>query len=124
MPSERRARDRSPRPGHTVYTMWTFVRPLVLNDPPPDGDRSPRAPHAQAEDLQRQALAALGAAATANGKIDYASLRESSAWAKTVEAARDLQRVTLADLIGSTLRMAFWIKVYTALVLTAIVQLD
>ena len=103
--------------------MWKFVRPLVLNDPLPDGDRSPRAPHAQAEALQRQALAALGAAATANGKIDYASLRGSSAWANTVEAARGLQLVPLADLIGRAPRLAFWINVYNALVLHAIVAL-
>ena len=103
--------------------MWKFVRPLVLNDPPPDGDRLTRAPHSQAEDLQRQALAALSAAATANGKIDYASLRGSSAWANAVEAARGLQRVPLADLIGRPLRLAFWINVYNALVLHAIVAL-
>ena len=103
--------------------MWTFIRPLVLNDPSPDDDRPPRAPHVQAEDLQRQALAALGAAATANGKIDYASLRGSSAWANAVDAARDLQRVPLADLIGRPLRLAFWINVYNALVLHAIVAL-
>jgi hypothetical protein len=103
--------------------MWKFVRPLVLNDPPPNGDRSPRAPHARAEDLQRQALAALAAAATANGRIDYASLRGSSAWANTVEAARGLQLVPLADLIGRPRRLAFWINVYNALVLHAIVAL-
>jgi hypothetical protein len=79
--------------------MWKFVRPLVLNDPSPDGDRSPRAAHAQAEDLLRQALAALGAAATADGKIDYASLRGSSAWANGGSGARP-QLVPLADLIG------------------------
>ena len=103
--------------------MLRFVRPLVLNDPPPEGDRPSRAPHAQAEDLQRLALAALGAAAAPNGKIDYASLRASSAWANAVEAARALQVVPLAELAGRPPRLAFWINVYNALVLHAIVAL-
>ncbi len=104
--------------------MFGFGRRIVLNDPPaPDGDKPPRSPHAQGEELQRQALAALGAAATPSGKIDYARLRRSAEWASAVEAARALQHVALAELIGRSARLAFWINVYNALVLHAIVAL-
>jgi hypothetical protein len=104
--------------------MWRFFRPIVLNDPPaPAADRPPGAPAEQGEGLQRAALAALGAAATAEGKIDYAWLRGSAEWARAVEAARDLRRAALADLSGRAARLAFWINVYNALVLHAIVAL-
>jgi hypothetical protein len=73
--------------------------------------------------LQRAALAALGAAATADGKINYAWLRASAEWKRVVEAAQDLRHVPLADLVGRSARLAFWINVYNALVLHAIVAL-
>jgi hypothetical protein len=78
--------------------MFRLLRPLVLNDPPPDEPLPFRAPHARAEELQRQVLAALAATTAPDGKIDYASLRASAAWAETLEAARALQGVQLAEL--------------------------
>jgi len=105
--------------------MLGLFRPIVLNDPPAlDGDRPPRSPHAQGEELQRHALAALGAAATSSGKIDYARLRSSAEWTCAVEAARALQHVPLAELVGRSARLAFWINVFNALVLHAIVALE
>jgi hypothetical protein len=104
--------------------MWRFFRPIILNDPPAPGtDRTAGAPAAQGEALQRAALAALGAAANAEGKIDYAWLRASAEWARAVEAARHLRKTALADLAGHAARLAFWINVYNALVLHAIVAL-
>ena len=104
--------------------MLGVLRPIVLNGPrAADGDSAVRSPHAQAEDLQRAALAALGAAATPDGKIDYAWLRASAEWALAVEAARELQRAALADLTGRPARLAFWINLYNALGLHAIVAL-
>jgi Protein of unknown function, DUF547 len=104
--------------------MFGLFPRIVLNDPPePAGDRPPRAPHAQGEELQRRALAALGAAATPSGRIDYARLRESREWAAALEAARALQHAPLAELVGRSGRLAFWINVYNALVLHAIVAL-
>jgi len=105
-----------------MAAMLGFFPRIVLNDPPaPDGERSPLSPHAQGEKLQRRALAALAAAATSNGRVDYARLRASTEWAGAVEAARALQHVPLAELIGRSARLAFWINVYNALALHAIV---
>ena len=104
--------------------MWGFLRPIVLNDPSALAGGTPaRPPHAQGEEIQRSALAALGAAATPDGKINYAWLRASAEWARVLEAARDLQHVGLADLAGRPARLAFWVNVYNALVLHAIVAL-
>jgi hypothetical protein len=104
--------------------MWRPFRPIVLNDSPgADAGRRGGAPHAQGETLQRAALAALGAASTPDGKVDYARLRASVEWARAVEAAVDLRHVALADLAGRAARLAFWINVYNALVLHAIVAL-
>ena len=104
--------------------MLRFLRPIVLNDPAAAGGARPAgSPHAQGEALQRAALGALGAAATPDGKINYAWLRASAEWARAVEAARDLRHVALADLAGRAARLAFWINVYNALVLHAIVAL-
>jgi hypothetical protein len=105
--------------------MWGFFRPIVLNDRPvPAGDVPAGSPHAQGEALQRAALAALGAAATPDGRIDYARLRASADWTRALEAARDLRHASLADLVGPAARLAFWINVYNALVLHAIVALN
>jgi hypothetical protein len=104
--------------------MWRFFRPIVLNDlPGPAEDKPAGSPHARGEALQRAALAALGAAATPDGKINYAWLRASAEWRRVMEAARDLRHAALADLSGRSARLAFWINVYNALVLHAIVAL-
>jgi hypothetical protein len=98
---------------------------IVLNGPPPSADSEPprSAPHSLAEELQRRSLAALGAASTASGRVDYARLRASVEWERAVDAARALWRAPLADLIGRSARLAFWINVYNALALHAIVAL-
>ncbi|HEV8440677.1 MAG TPA: DUF547 domain-containing protein [Methylomirabilota bacterium] len=106
--------------------MLGFFRRIVLNDPPPGGPPpggSARAPHDLGEELQRRALAALGAGATSGGRIDYARLRGSAEWGLAVDAARALQGAPLAELIGRAGRLAFWINVYNALALHAIVAL-
>ena len=105
--------------------MFNLSWRIVLNDPPSTSDTGerPHVPHELGEDLQRRALAALAAAATAGGRVDYARLRGSAQWARALEAARALQRAPLADLVGRPARLAFWINVYNALALHAIVAL-
>jgi len=104
--------------------MAAFVRAIVLNDPAtPDAPAVSSPPHARGEDLQRRALSALAAATASSGKVDYARLRNSVEWSHTVEAARALQHVPLAELTGRQARLAFWINVYNALVLHGIVEL-
>ena len=107
--------------------MWRLVPPIILNalhqPAAPTAGKPSGTTHAQGEALQRAALGALSAAATSDGKIDYARLRTSAEWARAVEAARDLQHARLADLAGHSARLAFWINVYNALVLHAIVAL-
>src|SRR5262249_52030906 len=99
---------------------------VVLNDPPvavAARDEATGAPHALGEELGRRALTALGAATSPNGRVDYARLRGSAEWARTVDVAKDLQRAPLAELVGRPARLAFWINVYNALALHAIVAL-
>jgi len=125
-PGSERSRETLELAGHTVRGMRGPFRRIVLNDPPalaPEPSESARAPHALGEDLPRRALAALGAAATSSGRIDYTRLRGSVEWARAVEAARALQRAPLAELVGRAARLAFWINVYNALALHGIVAL-
>jgi hypothetical protein len=104
--------------------MRRFWGPIVLNDPPAPAEGQPSgSPGALGEALQRAALSALGAAATADGKVDYVWLAASPEWTRAAGAARDLRHATLADLTGRSARLAFWINVYNALVLHAIVAL-
>jgi hypothetical protein len=106
--------------------MFAMAWRIILNDPPApaaDQDETVGAPHGLGEELQRRALAALAAATSPNGRVDYPRLRGSAEWARAVDAARTLQRAPLAELVGRPARLAFWINVYNALVLHAIVAL-
>ena len=97
---------------------------FVLNDPPAAAGHAGAIPgDATGEELQRHTLAALGAATTPAGKVDYARLRASSEWARAVESARPLQRVDLRFLGARSARLAFWVNVYNALVLHGVVTL-
>jgi hypothetical protein len=106
--------------------MRGLVWRIILNGPPaaaPEPGEAVRAPHELGEDLQRRALGALGAAVTPSGRIDYAWLRGSTEWAGAAAAGRALQHAPLAELVGRSARLAFWINVYNALALHAIVAL-
>lgn len=110
-------------PTHILDRVRGLFGRVVLNDPAPEGSEPARLPHDLGEDLQRRVLAALAAAATPSGRIDYRRLRASPEWAHAVDAARALQRAPLAELVGRAARLAFWINVYNALALHGIVAL-
>jgi len=98
-----------------------IVRPRVLNDPPlPSGTAT--AVEAAAT-LAGRMLGALAAATDGAGRVDYARLAASGAFADAVEAARRLGGVRLATLPDRGARLAFWINAYNALVLHGIVAL-
>ena len=92
----------------------------VLNEP---ALASVVEPGAVAERLQRAMLAALGAHTDARGRVDYARLAASDAFAAAEAAARALGGARLDALAGRGERLAFWINVYNALVLHGIVRL-
>jgi len=94
--------------------------PLVLNDPPLD---PADAPGREAEALAARMLGAYAAATDAAGRVDYAGLRGSREFAAAADAAHRLARVRLGALEAREARLAFWINVYNALVLHAIVAL-
>jgi hypothetical protein len=94
---------------------------VVLNDPPSISADSAADETAQA--LAGRMLGAFGRATDAGGRVDYARLRESPDFAAAVETARRLHAVRPETLTGPASRLAFWINVYNALVLHAIVGL-
>ena len=96
-------------------------RRIVLNAD--DATRAPRGAEA-AEALQQYALAALAAHTDVSGRVDYRALRASPAFAKVRAAAATLRRVDLKSMRERRAALAFWINVYNALVIHAIVSLD
>jgi hypothetical protein len=68
-------------------------------------------------------LAAVGAHLDADGRLDYERLAASAEMAAAVEAARALGGARPGALGDRGARLAFWINVYNALVLHAIVAL-
>ncbi len=93
---------------------------VILNEPAlPDAVE----PGAAAERLQTAMLAALGAATDARGRVAYGRLAASDAFAAAETAARALGGARLDALDARAARLAFWINVYNALVLHAIVRL-
>jgi hypothetical protein len=96
------------------------MRRVVLNEP---GATDPAEPGPVAEHLQATMLAALGAHTDAAGRVDYARLAGSAAFAAAEAAARGLAGVRLAALDTRDARLAFWLNVYNALALHGIVRL-
>src|SRR5262249_2319335 len=93
---------------------------VVLNEPPLESTSSAAA-HAEA--LATQMLAAFGAATDGAERVDYQTVRGSAEFAAAVDGARRLAGVCLDTLGGRDARLAFWVNVYNALVLHAIVVL-
>jgi len=98
-------------------------RPVLNESPVSPVDAGAVPGDATGEELQRHTLAAIGAATTPAGKVDYARLRASAEWARAVESARRLQRVDLRSLGARSARLAFWVNVYNALVFHGVVML-
>jgi hypothetical protein len=90
---------------------------------PVEAAAGPVEPGAAAEALAGRMLGAFGAATGGDGRVDYARLAGSAAFAAASEAARRLGGVRLETLTGRGARLAFWINVYNALVLHGIVSL-
>ena len=94
---------------------------VVLNDT--QLGSSPATANAQTETLVARMLGAVGAATDQAGRVDYRGLRGSDEFAAALESARGLASVRLDTLTSHGARLAFWINVYNALVLHAIVGL-
>jgi hypothetical protein len=100
--------------------MRPFFGRVVLNDA---GAPPGVAAAAAAEGLQRAMLGAVGRFTRPDGRLDYRALRGSREWAEAAARAGALPAVSLGDLTGRRLRLAFWINVYNALVFHGIVAL-
>ena len=100
--------------------MRPFFGRIVLNGA---GAAPGVAPAVAAEGLQRAMLGAIAAHTRTDGRLDYARLRASSEWREAAARAGALQAVSLGDLTGRRVRLAFWINVYNALVFHGIVAL-
>ncbi|MGH7357111.1 MAG: DUF547 domain-containing protein [Candidatus Rokuibacteriota bacterium] len=97
------------------------MKRVPLNDPPLPAEQASAGEAAAA--LATRMLAALGAHTDTAGRVDYRRLAASREFATAVEASRCLGGVRLATLTDRDARLAFWINVYNALVLHAIVAL-
>jgi hypothetical protein len=93
----------------------------ILNEGPAMSGETPAEDAAYT--LTARMLGAFGAATGADGRVDYARLGSSSEFAAAVQAARRLPGVRSETLTDRAARLAFWINVYNALVLHAIVAL-
>jgi hypothetical protein len=93
---------------------------VVLN---PEAAPASGEPAAVAERLQRGMLGVIGSHTRPDGRLDYAALRASPAWAEAAARAGALPSLSLGDLVGRQPRLAFWINVYNALVFHGIVAL-
>jgi len=100
--------------------MRPFFGRVVLNDA---GAAPGVGAAAAAEGLQRAMLGAVGRFTRPDGRLDYRALRGSREWAEAAARAGALPAVSLGDLTGRRLRLAFWINVYNALVFHGIVAL-
>src|SRR5262245_57445413 len=96
------------------------MRRVVLNEPPVPAAASAGA---LAETLASRMLGAFGRATDAAGRVDYRILGASAEFGSAVDAARGLGSVRPDALATREERLAFWINVYNALVLHAIVGL-
>ena len=92
----------------------------ILNDPRLEST-SPAT--ARAEALAARMLQAFATTTDESGRVDYGKLRASVDFAAAVDAARELATARLDTLATRGMRLAFWINVYNALVLHAIVSL-
>ena len=99
-------------------TLPGFLRRLVLND----GVPAAAAAH-PAEALQSAMLRALAVHTRPRGCVDYAALRDSSEFRAARAAAAALRAVDVHALASHDERLAFWLNVYNALVLHAVVAL-
>lgn len=59
-----------------------------------------------------------------NGCVDYALLRRSSIFAAYKQQAQNLQRFSAAELETHEEKLAFWINLYNALIIDAIISFD
>ena len=93
----------------------------VLNPEPPSGD--PRPGRDVAAELKRAVNAFKAAAVSADGQhVDYARLRESEAYAAYRTACTpQLRALDLSTLTAREEQLAFWINLYNALVIDAVI---
>jgi hypothetical protein len=93
-------------------------RRVVVNEPVRPGGGP-----ATGEELIALTLRAIGAHTRDDGRLDYAALRASGAWAAATERAARLGSVPVDALVRPAERLAFWLNVYNALVLHGVVAL-
>jgi hypothetical protein len=106
-----------------VLLRYGIPKSFVLNSgPEPDGTM---AAQPVAADMRRIVNALKGEAYdTARGRVDYARLCLSPTYAEYCQCARRLQSFDPAALGSREERLAFWINLYNALVVDAVIQFE
>ncbi len=104
-----------------IYRRYSIPANFALNDGPlpPDG----MAPERVAADL-RQKMNAMSAAAfdLEHGRVDYRSLMHSPVYLEYLACARLLRRFDLQVLRRREEQLSFWINLYNALIIDAVIQ--
>jgi hypothetical protein len=102
-----------------TLSMHPLFRRVILNE----RDAGPRPCVHPAEALQTAMVRAMAAHTRPQGCVDYTALGESREFAAARAAAEGLRLADPARLTSRAERLAFWINVYNALVLHAVVAL-
>ena len=99
------------------------IEPVTLNDAGVAGLAVPLAQLAEDLRIRLSALIAVHTDA-ATGFVDYRVLSRSSDWSAVVGATRGLATARAGELATPDARIAFWVNLYNALIVHAIVALD
>jgi Protein of unknown function, DUF547 len=102
-----------------IHWRYGIAPEAVLN-----GDPQPGAPPADVAAELKQAVNAMKAEAINpdSGRVDYSTLRQSQAYAEYRRCAARLQAFELRRLTIREERLAFWINLYNALIVDAVIR--
>lgn len=105
---------------HLTFLRYSIPLDFVLNSGPPPGEG---ATLPVAADLHRIVnILKAEAYDTEHGRVDYACLRTSPTYAEYGRCARRLQSFDPASLGSRAERFAFWINLYNALSVDAVIR--
>lgn len=107
---------------HRLLHQWYGITPAaVLNPGPASANATDALDHAAdlyrlVHNLQAEAID------IERGSVNYARWRESSTYIRYQQCARQLRGLDLTLLTGREVQLAFWINVYNALMIDAVIQ--
>ena len=105
--------------GQVIGLYWK--KKNVLNDVPADEVVSPQSPKQLVSDIRNKMLGIKSSSITADGKVDYASIKQSESFASYLSLARQLQGVDLSTLSTAGKKSSL-INIYNCLIIHAIIN--